>query len=286
MIIAVASGKGGTGKTTVASSLALVAAEKERVIYLDCDVEEPNGHLMLKPAWQRSETVQVSEPVINREKCTFCGRCAEVCAFNALVVLPGEVLVFNHLCHSCGGCWHFCPEEAISPGWRAIGRVEEGKSGEIDFVNGRLNIGEAISPPLIQAVKERARSGVLNIVDAPPGTSCPVIRAVEGADFCLLVTEPTPFGLHDLELACEMATQLRVPCGVIVNRSDGNDDPVREFCSSRNLPLLLQLPHDRSVAAAYARGIPAVTVRPEWKAHFLSLLSFLKTGVDHRCANW
>ncbi|RKO66802.1 ATP-binding protein [Desulfofundulus salinus] len=285
MIIAVASGKGGTGKTSVASSLALVAAEKGEVLFLDCDVEEPNGHIMLKPRWHKKETVRVPVPEINREKCTLCGRCAEVCAFHALVVLPQEVMLFPTMCHGCGGCWQLCPAGAISPGWREIGQVEEGSSGKIGFVHGRLNVGEAISPPLIQAVKERIRPDILNIIDAPAGTSCPVIRAVKGAGFCLLVTEPTPFGLHDLKLAYEMATQLGVPCGVAVNRSDGNDSLIRRFCHNNNLPLLFQLPQDREVARGYARGIPAVEVRPEWKEHLLALLAFLEKGGYARCAN-
>ncbi|MBE3584652.1 MAG: ATP-binding protein [Thermoanaerobacter sp.] len=278
MLVAVASGKGGTGKTTLASSLALVAAEKGKVMFLDCDVEEPNGHIMLKPRWEKKEAVRVPVPEINQEKCTFCGRCAEICAFHALVVLPQEVLLFPTMCHGCGGCWHLCPAGAISPGWREIGLVEEGSSEGIGFVRGRLNVGEAISPPLIEAVKERCRPGELNILDAPPGTSCPVIRTVKGADFCLLVTEPTPFGLHDLELACEMVASLGVPCGVVVNRSDGDDRLIRQFCQQNNLPLLLQLPHDREVARGYARGIPAVKVRPEWKEYFAALLSFIEEG--------
>lgn len=262
----------------MACSLALVAAEKGRVRFLDCDVEEPNGHILLKPDLRQKEEVKVPVPVIDPEKCTLCGRCAEICAFHALAVLPLEVLVFPEMCHSCGGCWHLCQAQAITPGLREIGQVEEGVAGEIAFVQGRLKIGEAMSTSLIQAVKDRWQRDVLNIIDAPPGTSCPAIRAVEGADLCLLVTEPTPFGLHDLKLAYEMARSLRVPSAVVVNRSGGADRYIEEFCHTHNLPLHLQLFHDREVAAGYARGLPAVAVRPVWKERFLALLSLLESG--------
>ncbi|WP_027718783.1 ATP-binding protein [Desulfovirgula thermocuniculi] len=284
MIVAVASGKGGTGKTTVSTSLALVAAEKGKVCFLDCDVEEPNAHIILKPRLSGQEAVRVRVPVIEQERCTLCGRCADVCAFHALVVLPQEVMVFSPMCHGCGGCWHLCPAGAIHPGWREIGQMEEGECGKIRFVHGRLKVGEAMSPPLIRAVKQRAQAGALNIVDAPPGTSCPVVAAVEGADFCLLVTEPTPFGLHDLELAWEMVSQLGIPCGVVVNRSDGRDEPVEEFCRTRNLPLLMRLPLDRDVARGYARGIPPIAVHPAWKGHFRELLHAISERAGLKCA--
>lgn len=284
MIVAVASGKGGTGKTSVSTSLALVAAEKGEVCFLDCDVEEPNAHIILKPRLSGQEAVRVRVPVIEQERCTLCGRCADVCAFHALVVLPQEVMVFSTMCHGCGGCWHLCPAGAIHPGWREIGQVEEGECGGIRFVRGRLKVGEAMSSPLIKAVKQRARAGVLNIVDAPPGTSCPVVAAVEGADFCLLVTEPTPFGLHDLELAWEMVSQLGIPCGVVVNRSDGGDEPVEEFCRTRNIPLLLRLPLDREVARGYARGIPPIAVHPTWREYFRKLLDGLFERAGLKCA--
>jgi len=271
MMIAVASGKGGTGKTTVAVSLALALADRQKIQYLDCDVEEPNGHILLKPRLQKKTPVTVPVPQLDEEKCTFCGRCAQICAYHALAVLPANVLIFPEMCHNCGGCWYFCPEKALTPAPREIGQIEEGGVGGIEFVHGRLNVGVAISPPLIRAVKERRRKDVPAIVDAPPGTSCPVIEAVSGVDFCLLVTEPTPFGLHDLELAAEMTKELGIPGGVVVNRSDGHDQEVEKFCRDKNLPLLLKIPLDREVAAAYSRGWPPLTVRPRWKEDFLTL---------------
>ncbi len=271
MFVAVASGKGGTGKTTVATSLALAVAKKGKVQFLDCDVEEPNGHLFMKPTWVRKKPVTVLVPQVDLAKCTFCGRCAEVCAFHALVVLPADVLIFPGLCHSCGGCWHLCPEGAITPVPQEIGWLEEGKAGEINFVHGRLKVGVAISPPLIQAVKDCRSPEAAVIADVPPGTSCLVIKAVEGADFCLLVTEPTPFGLHDLKLAAGMIRELNVPGGVVINRSNGKDEDVERFCRREGLPLLLKLPLEREIAVGYARGLPLLAIRPQWEEDFLAL---------------
>jgi len=271
MFVAVASGKGGTGKTTVAVSLALAVADTQKVQFLDCDVEEPNGHLFLKPHLMYRESVTVPVPRVEQSKCTFCGRCAEVCAYHALVVLPKEILIFPEICHSCGGCWQFCPEKAIVPVDQEIGWIEGGLAGEVEFVHGCLKVGTAISPPLIQSVKDRRLSEAAVIADVPPGTSCPVIKAVEGSDFCLLVTEPTPFGLHDLELAAEMIRELNIPGGVIVNRSDGKDEDVERFCRNTNLPVLLKVPLDREIAVGYAGGLPLLAVQPQWKKDFVIL---------------
>jgi MinD superfamily P-loop ATPase len=271
MMIAVASGKGGTGKTTVAVSLALALATQQEVQYLDCDVEEPNGHLFLKPRFFKKTPVTVPVPRLKEEKCTFCGRCAQVCAYHAVAVLPENVLFFPELCHSCGGCWHFCPEKALFPAEREIGCLEEGRAGKISFVHGRLNVGVASGTPLIRAVKERRAAHLPAIVDAPPGTSCAALETVRGADFCLLVTEPTPFGLHDLELAAEMAEELGVPSGVVLNRSCGEDGEVEIFCRLKNLPLLTKIPLAREVAAAYSRAEPPLAALPGWQTSFLSL---------------
>jgi len=198
MIIAIASGKGGTGKTLVATSLALSLKDKERVQLLDCDVEEPNDHVLLKPTITHSELVVIPVPEVDEGKCTYCGKCAEVCAFNAIAVLGEHVLVFPELCHGCGACSYLCPEGAISEKAKEIGVVESGNSDGIAFAHGKLAIGEAMSVPVIRRVKEDARHQDTVIIDVPPGTSCPVVESIKDSDFCLLVTEPTPFGLNDL----------------------------------------------------------------------------------------
>lgn len=271
MIISVASGKGGTGKTTVAVNMALVVQEKENVRLLDCDVEEPNAHIFLKPRIQTSEPVGIPVPEVRKERCNYCGRCAGVCAFNALAVIKDSVLIFAELCHGCGGCTYFCPEGAIIEVERPIGVVEYGFSGNLELVHGRLNPGEAMSPPLINAVKRMVISDTVNIIDAPPGTSCPVVTAVKGSDFCLLVTEPTPFGLSDLDLAARMVEKLEIPAGVVINRCDMGDDQVEDYCRDRGLPVLLKLPWDRELAVLYARGEPAALSLPAWRKPFCEL---------------
>ncbi|MCP3955478.1 MAG: P-loop NTPase, partial [Desulfobacterales bacterium] len=212
MIISIASGKGGTGKTTVATNLA--SALEGEIRLLDCDVEEPNAHLFLKPAVDTTQDFNVAIPVVDDNRCTYCGKCAEICQFKAIAVLPDTVLTFPELCHSCGGCFEVCQEEALSRGERNIGVVEKGNIGDIRFVHGRLRIGEAMAPPLITAVRTGTPAEGLTIIDAPPGTSCPVIAAMRGTDFVLMVTEPTPFGLHDLKLAVEAVKTLKIPCGI------------------------------------------------------------------------
>lgn len=252
--IAVASGKGGTGKTTVAVNLAAALSEQGRAVqYLDCDVEEPNGHIFLKPAIERVEEVGILVPVIDRNKCTACGRCAEACEYNAIAVLR-TALVFPELCHGCGGCAGVCPAGAIEEKPQTIGVVETGRSGEIGFVQGRLNVGEAMSPPLIRAAKRLRSQNGIAILDAPPGTSCPVVATVRDADFVILVTEPTPFGLNDLRLAVELSRQLEKRFGVVVNRAGIGGDEVQSYCASEEIPLLAEIPDDRPVAEAYSRG--------------------------------
>lgn len=280
MRVAVASGKGGTGKTTVAASIALTIAQDRNVAYLDCDVEEPNGHILLKPVFEKREHVPVLIPQIDESKCNYCRYCSEICAFHALAILPGTALVFSELCHGCGGCWNFCPQKAVAPVKNNIGVVEEGLAGRVRFVGGRLNIGVAISPPLIQAVKGKARDDELTVIDAPPGTSCPVVKAVEDSDFCILVTEPTPFGLHDLDLAFQVLGRLGIPCGVVINRSGGRDLEVEQYCRVRNIPLLEKLPLDREVAEGYANGIPAALVKPRWQKLFSGIIDKIEEMVS------
>ena len=273
MIIAVASGKGGTGKTTVATNLALVLAREREIQFLDCDVEEPNAHLFLKPELESSEPVHIPVPQVDLERCTYCGICAEVCAFNAIMVGRETVLVFEPLCHGCGGCAYFCPEKAIKEIDRPIGLLEKGAAGEIAFVHGKLNPGEALSPPLISAVKQAIDPAALAIVDASPGASCPVVEALRGSDYCILVTEPTPFGLNDLAIAVELLKKLHIPGGVIINRSMGGEGEagVEQYCRRENIPILLRMPWDRELAALYARGEPVVEHLPAWRDIFTGL---------------
>jgi MinD superfamily P-loop ATPase len=274
MIISVASGKGGTGKTTVAVNLALSLAEKVQL--LDCDVEEPNAHLFLHPSLDPAVPVTTFIPVINEERCTACGKCADICRFRALTVVGGRVLVFPELCHSCGGCLEVCPEEAIDHGARQLGVMESGKSGEIFFRHGRLRVGEAMSPPLIKRVREAENQQETTIIDAPPGTSCPVIAAMRGCDFVLMVTEPTPFGLHDLILAVEAVKQLGIPRGLVINRSDIGDGQVKEYAARENLPVLMEIPFDRRIAEAYSRGDSIVAALPEYREKFRQLYVEIK----------
>jgi MinD superfamily P-loop ATPase len=263
VIIAIASGKGGTGKTSIATSLALAAAEGDTsVCLLDCDVEEPNCHIFMKPAMTATEPVTVPVPRVDEALCTGCGECGRVCRFGAIAVLKDTAMVFPELCHGCGGCSLVCPAEAIAETPREVGVVEVGRSDGVVFVHGRLNVGEAMSPPVIRAVRRHADADVLTVIDAPPGTSCPVIAAVREADFVVLVTEPTPFGLNDLQLAVEMTRALGIPFGVIVNRADVGDDAVERWCRGENVELLAAVPHDRAIAEAYSRGVAPVKAVP------------------------
>ncbi|KJS02407.1 MAG: (4Fe-4S)-binding protein [Desulfobulbaceae bacterium BRH_c16a] len=275
MIISIASGKGGTGKTTVATNLALSLGDGVRL--LDCDVEEPNCHLFLHPVMTDVQDVTTCIPVIRQEACNGCKKCAEICRFRALTVVAGKVLVFPELCHSCGGCIEVCPEKAIDEGYRVLGVMESGKCGELGFAHGRLRVGEAMAPPLIRKVRASRNGEKTIIIDAPPGTSCPVIAAMRGTDFVLLVTEPTPFGLHDLRLAVEAVKLLGIPCGLVINRADMGDDGVREYAEREGIPVLLEIPYDRKIAEAYSRGSLIVEVMPEWAERFRRLYSGIVT---------
>jgi MinD superfamily P-loop ATPase len=255
MRIAVASGKGGTGKTTVATNLAQVAAADGRAVaYLDCDVEEPNGHLFFKPTIERQESIDKLLPIVDLDRCTFCGRCSQMCRYGAIACVGKQVLVFAELCHSCGGCMPACPADAMREIPKPIGELRIGTAGSVRFVEGRLNVGEAMSPPAIRAVKAASVEAELTILDCPPGTSCPAIEGVRGSDFVLLVTEPTPFGLNDLKLAVEMVRALKLPLAVVLNRYDIGDDQVRVYCASQRIDILAEIADDRAVAEAYYTG--------------------------------
>jgi MinD superfamily P-loop ATPase len=269
MTVAVASGKGGTGKTTMAVNLALTL--EGPVELLDCDVEEPNAHLFLRPRWTSARIVSVPVPEVDERLCTACGACGSACRFHAIVSLKTKPLLFPELCHGCGACALACSAGAIREVPRQVGVVERGRAGAIRFVHGRLKVGVAMSGPLIRAVKAEADSRRMTLIDAPPGTSCPVVAAVRGSDFVLLVTEPTPFGLNDLRLAVEMTRNLELSFGVVINRSDSGDDAVRRFCASQGVPVLAEIPEDRRLAEAYSRGQPAVSTLPEMRGLFQEL---------------
>ena len=269
MIISIASGKGGTGKTTVATNLAVSIGSGVQL--LDCDVEEPNAHLFINPVIEAAKTVFTPVPAVDKEKCTFCKKCAEICRFKAIAVIKETVLTFPELCHSCGGCVEICPEKAVSETGRELGGIEIGHKNGLSFVHGRLRVGEAMSPPLIREVRSHSRSDKLVIIDAPPGTSCPVIAAMKGADFVLMVTEPTPFGLHDLKLAVEAVKLLGIPKGLVINRSDIGYHEVSRYAEQENLPVLMEIPFDRRIAEAYSKGRLMVEEMPEWKERFRKL---------------
>lgn len=278
--ICIAGGKGGTGKTTVAANLAVTLARQGvTVTYLDCDVEEPNGHLFLHPTLEQSDRVTVPIPQVNLDLCNGCGECANMCQFNAITVLNGSALIFPELCHSCGGCRLVCPTGAITPRRQAIGTVETGTAKGLNFVQGRLDIGQVKTPSVIQGVKHHIPATGIAILDAPPGTSCPVVETLRTADYVVLVTEPTPFGLHDLKLVIEMARVLRIAFGIVVNRSGIGDRALYHYCEAENIEILGEIPDDRRIAVAYSQGQLAVEVLPEAQTQFTRLAETLLNKV-------
>jgi MinD superfamily P-loop ATPase len=274
MIIAVASGKGGTGKTTVAVNLA--RALDQEVLLLDCDVEEPNAGLFLRGQFCEQTDVTLPVPEVDETRCDGCGECSRLCQFGAIVSFGTKALTFPELCHGCGGCSKVCPRQAIGEVGHRLGQVATMHSGMITLIEGRLDVGVPMAPPVVQAVKRhlsRRAPGQVAILDAPPGTSCPVITTLHDVDAVLLVTEPTPFGLHDLSLAVEMVRALQRPFGVVLNRVGVGDDRVERFCRRERIPILLEIPDDRRIAQAYSRGELVVEVLPE----FRDLLNCLMT---------
>lgn len=270
MIIAVASGKGGTGKTTISVNMARTLGA--HIQLLDCDVEEPNAHLFLRGNRVKEEIVNILIPQVNETLCDSCGECGKFCAYHAIVTFGTAPLIFPEMCHGCGGCAMVCPTKAITEVGRRIGVVETIESENITLIGGRLDVGVAMAPPLIQEVKKRLQNNLPAILDAPPGTSCPVIATIRDTDMVLLVTEPTPFGLHDLTLAVDMVRELKLPFGVIVNRMGCGDDRVHDFCEKENIPILLEIPDDRRIAESYSRGNLMVDALPEYRGLFQGLI--------------
>ena len=276
MKIAIASGKGGTGKTTIATNLAL---SLDNVQLLDCDVEEPDSHLFLDCPMKKVQDVNIFIPTIDKEKCDFCGECAQFCQYHALAVVKTDVLFFPELCHGCGGCTLVCPQNAITEQERTIGILEMGNNGNLEFYHGLLNIGEAMATPVIRALKTKINNDQIVILDSPPGTSCPVIESVNEVDYVILVTEPTPFGLHDLKLAVEMVRTMGLPFGVVINRDGIGDDGVEKFCQAEKIKILLKIPHDEEIARWYSKGIPFINELTDWKPKLIELFNSIKQEV-------
>ncbi len=276
MIISIASGKGGTGKTTIATNLALSLG---KVQVIDCDVEEPNANIFFNAEIKEREDVTVEIPEIDKEKCNYCGKCSEFCAYNALAVVPSDVLVFPELCHSCGGCEIVCPQNAINWKKKPVGKIEHGVTNGVDFFHGLLNVGEIQAVPVIKALKKKIDKEGNVIIDAPPGTSCPVIESINGSDYCILVTEPTPFGFHDLKLAIAVVRHLYIPFGVIINRDGVGDKKVEMYCQTEKIPILMKIPHSEEIANLYSMGIPFVKKLPEWHERFTELFRRIQEEV-------
>ena len=275
MIIAIASGKGGTGKTTVAVNLAY--AFDCEIQLLDCDVEEPNVQLFLKGAPLATEEVAIPVPQIDESLCDGCGECSRFCEYNAIVSFGTKPLVFADMCHGCGGCMKVCPRRAIREIDNRIGVIETFRAGKISLIQGRLDVGAAMVPPLIRAVKRKIDHKTPAILDAPPGTSCPVITTLRETDFVALVTEPTPFGLNDLILTVEAVREMHLPFGIIINRAGSGDERVNSYCDRENIPILAEIPDSRQIAEAYSRGELIGQVFPEYRRLFVTIINNIIT---------
>jgi MinD superfamily P-loop ATPase len=280
--VAVASGKGGTGKTTIAVNLAVnLARQGIKTAYVDCDVEEPNGHIFLKPEISQEIQVTVPIPRVDQERCTYCGICAEVCRYNAIAVIPDRVMVFPNLCHNCGGCLYLCPERAVAEVPKRIGQIRIGQGLQVSFLEGRLNIGESQSPPVTKQLKKHVPHMDVVVIDAPPGTSCPVIEAVKDTDYVILVSEPTPFGLNDLKLAVGMVRKMELPFGLIINRADLGDQAMEEYCRNENIEVLMKIPFERKIAESYSNGDLMIDADPTKSSDFLKLYTNLMNRIQN-----
>jgi MinD superfamily P-loop ATPase len=275
--VAVASGKGGTGKTSVAVNLALSIGNAQLA---DCDVEEPNAHLLLNPKITREEPVYRLVPFVKEELCDYCGKCADFCQYNAILVIPERILVFPELCHGCGGCFLACPKKAIGEEKYRIGVIKEGFTDDLKIVSGELEVGEPMAGPLIREVKKHLDKNRNVILDAPPGAGCPVVETVKGSDFCLLVTEPTPFGLYDLKITVKVLEDMKIPHGVVINRAGIGDKRVYEYCKEKGIPILLEIPYMRKIAELYSKGVPFSLEMPEWIDRFRELFERIERLVE------
>jgi MinD superfamily P-loop ATPase len=277
--IVVASGKGGTGKTTVAVALALaLSKEMDRLQFLDCDVEEPNADVLLKPALNETRPVTVPIPRVDLSRCTGCGRCREICEYNAVAVVSGKAMIFENLCHACGGCELVCPDGAIAEKEKVIGTIDIGSRDNVYFLRGVLNVGEPMATPVIRALRAQASDDTLTILDAPPGTACPVIATVKGCGYCILVTEPTPFGLYDLNLMVNVVKTLGIPAGIVINKDDTWSTHIEEYASENDIPVLMRIPLSREIAVLYSRGVPLNDADGHWDQDLLSLYK----GIERR----
>ena len=288
VIVAVAAGKGGTGKTLVATSLALALSKRHpgRVDLIDCDVEEPNADILVRPVLEKREPVYIKVPKVDEGKCTHCGACARNCQFSAIAVIRDKVFTFPELCSGCGVCAYVCPVGAIEEVPRQVGVVDIGRAqvngAKIRFIQGRMDIGEQRSPPTINAAKSHIDPDRITILDSAPGTACPMQETIEGADACLLVTEPTPFGLHDMAMAVDTCRRMGVPAAVVLNREGiGDSRPVEEYCAREGLEILLRIPHDRKIAEAYSRGQTLISVAPEYSERLIEVFDKLQQ-IAHR----
>ncbi|HHY13024.1 MAG TPA: 4Fe-4S binding protein [Thermoanaerobacterales bacterium] len=273
MIISVLSGKGGTGKTTVSACLASVL---DKCQYIDCDVEEPNGAIFLNPKLTETISVNVKVPVVDEDKCTYCGICAKACQFGVIAVVEKKLLFFHEICHHCGACVISCPEGALYEVEREIGVVE--KNEDSTFLQGKLNVGEPISIPILQKLKSNVKQDIPVIIDCSPGASCNVVESIEGSDYCILVTEPTPFGLHDLEIAVKLAGKMDIPYGVVLNKASEDSKIIHKYCKENDIKILMEIPFSREIAEAYSRGKLPVHENPKWKKLFKDMYKEIKGG--------
>ena len=278
MIITVASGKGGTGKTTVSTNLAASISKPVRL--LDCDVEEPNVHLFLHPEKVEVEKIYAMVPTVDDSLCTLCGICNDICQFSAIIQAGAAIIIFPEMCHSCHGCLIACPESAIRASSHQLGEIYHGQVRNIELHYGKLRVGEAMAPPLIERVKEYTDKNGITIIDAPPGTSCPVVTTLRKSDFVLLVTEPTPFGLNDLQLAVETVQLLNIPMGLVINRCDIGNTATKDYVKKMDIPVLLEIPYKREIAENYSKGVLIVDSLPEMKKVFQDLYSNISTIIN------